>query len=62
MTRDEFEQTCKDVCPSCANGDSLRQREDTGEFVHDIHNKNAFSHVFCLASNYRNKHRDQVSG
>ncbi len=62
MTRDEFEQTCKDVCPNCANSAPLRQRTDTKEWVHDHVKGAGHSHAFCLASHFRNKHKDSIDG
>jgi hypothetical protein len=62
MTRDEFDQTCKDVCPHCNKGEKLRQREDTAEWVHDVYVARGQGHAFCLASHFRNKWARQLSG
>lgn len=62
MTRDEFEQTVKDICPHCKIGVTARQREDTKEFVHDIFRGTAVSHGICLATHYRNKWQGQLDG
>ena len=35
MTREEFETECRGICIHCREGIHLRQRHDTGEFVHD---------------------------
>jgi hypothetical protein len=35
MSTEEFEAQCKDLCPRCANGDPVRLRTDSGEWVHD---------------------------
>lgn len=62
MTRGEFEETCRDICPQCKAGIAIRQREDTKEMVHDSYRGNAISHSFCLASNFRNKYKDSLGG
>ena len=62
MTAEEFDKICFDVCPSCKNGVKLRQRDDTKEWVHDVYRGNTVSHSFCLASNFRNKHKDSLDG
>ena len=62
MTPENFEQFCKDICPHCAEGAPLRQRDDTREWVHDTTITlpagigKRMGHAFCLASNFRNKH------
>lgn len=35
MSTEEFEQKCKELCPNCAAGVTVRQREDTKEWIHD---------------------------
>lgn len=60
MTPFEFEQTVKDICPHCKIGVTVRQREDTGEFVHDIFRGTAVSHGICLATHFRKKHKDNL--
>jgi len=62
QTNEELEQVCKEICPSCAKGDPLRYRAETREWTHDLYSKGSFAHSFCLASNYRSKYKDQVSG
>lgn len=65
MTSEEFESFCRDICPQCKAGVVVRQREDTREFVHDIVSERgpmkSWSHVFCLASHFRIKHKDSLS-
>jgi len=60
MTREEFDQIVKDVCPHCRIGVETRQREDTREWVHDLFKGTAVSHGFCLATHFRNKHKDSL--
>lgn len=62
MTAEEFNATCQDVCSNCKAGVKLRQRTDTLEHVHDSYRGNAILHSFCLASNFRNKWKDQLDG
>lgn len=62
MTAEELESTCGDICPHCKASVKTRQRTDTLEWVHDIFRGNAISHAFCLASHFRNKHKDSLSG
>jgi hypothetical protein len=62
MTREEFDETCRDVCPHCKAGVKLRQRDDTKEFVHDLFRGTALSHGICLATHFRNKWEGQLSG
>ena len=63
MLRDEFESTCRDVCPHCNAGIPTRQREDTREYVHDrAVGKSGFAHSVCMTTHFRNKYKDQLSG
>lgn len=71
MTSDEFDRFCKDICPHCKQGRTLRQRDDTYEFVHDfasgpvdprIGRPTGMGHAFCLATHFRIKHKDSLSG
>lgn len=68
MTPENFEQFCKDICPHCAAGSSVRQRDDTGEIVHDTSIAipgtlgKRQGHAFCLASNFRKKWKDRIGG
>ena len=63
MTRTEFEDLCRAVCPHCAADQcrtqpSLRQRIDTGEFVHDsVVQRPGISHTLCFANYLRNSER-----
>lgn len=61
-SKDELEQVCKEICPACAAGNTIRQRTDTLEWIHTFTNQGGFSSAFCLASNYRNKYKDRFSG
>jgi hypothetical protein len=66
MTPAEFNQKCKDICPHCADGIPLRQREDTKEWCHDgaIQISGTLgrrqSHAICLANDFRNKEKIDV--
>lgn len=60
MTPSEFESTIKDICPHCKIGVTVRQREDTKEWVHDIFRGTAVSHGICLATHFRNKWKDSL--
>ncbi len=35
FTKQEIDELCAATCPHCKAGIAVRQREDTGEFVHD---------------------------
>jgi hypothetical protein len=35
VTREEYNEIIKMVCPHCRTGTALRQRKDTGEFIHE---------------------------
>lgn len=62
MTTEEFITTCRDVCPHCKLGIAVRQRDDTKEWVHDLFRGTAVSHGICLATHFRNLHKDSLSG
>ena len=67
MTMAEYLDLCGDICPNCAKVASLRQREDTKEWTHDINTEipgtlgKRMVHAFCLASHFRNKWKDKLS-
>lgn len=66
MTREQFETECRSICIHCREGIALRQRTDTGEFVHDgaiaipgtLGRRQ--SHAICMANDYRNEMKDKV--
>ncbi len=68
MTADEFEAKCKEACQYCHDGMAIRQREDTKEWVHEgavaIPGTlgKRMSHTVCLASDFRNEHKDHIVG
>ena len=71
MTPLEFETKCKDICPHCAAGETVRFREDTKEFVHDwsfgavdlkIGRRVGMGHGICQAHDLRMKGKDSVDG
>lgn len=62
LSRDQILELCRDVCPNCAAGAPLRQRIDTGEFVHDFTRGSGTSHAFCLAHHLRLKYREVLDG
>ena len=68
MTTDEFEVNCKEACQYCHDGMAIRQREDTREWVHEgavaIPGTlgKRMSHTVCLASDFRNEHKDHIIG
>jgi hypothetical protein len=68
VTPENFDQFCKDICPHCAVGAVARQRADTQAWVHDTMVDlpgtigKRMGHAFCLASNFRNKHKGVTSG
>lgn len=62
MIPDEFDAKCKALCPHCAAGAVLRQREDTLEWVHDfafgaidpkLGRPAGIGHGICLAHEFR---------
>ncbi len=53
MTDEERDQVARDNCPYCRAGRPVRQRADTGEFVHDIANGVAMKSVICLSNGLR---------
>ena len=59
MTRDEFEQECRKLCPLCASGTQLRYRPETREFVHDSRSQASFSITICRANKFRNDHENE---
>jgi len=68
MTVDDVEAYCKQVCQYCHDGMAIRQREDTKEWVHEgavaIPGTlgKRMSHTVCLASDFRNEHKDHIVG
>jgi len=68
MTADEFDAKCKELCQYCHDGMAMRQRTDTSEFVHEgavaIPGTlgKRMSHTVCLASDFRNTHKDHIVG
>ena len=68
VTPENFDQFCKDICPQCAAGAPVRQRVDSLEWVHDTAVEipgtigRRMGHAFCLASNFRNKHKGVMDG
>ncbi len=68
MTADEFDEKCKESCQYCHDGMAIRQREDTKEWIHEgavaIPGTlgKRMSHTVCLASNFRNDHKDHIVG
>ena len=68
MTKEEFKQACGSICTHCKYGIAVRQREDTKEWVHDGAIAIAgtlgrrHSHSICLANDYRNENKGNISG
>lgn len=62
LTKDQAQQICKEVCSECGKGSDPRRRDDTGEYIHEFVNGVAYSHRLCLATNFRNLHRDLLNG
>ncbi len=68
MTADEFDAKCKELCQYCHDSMAIRQREDTKEWVHEgavaIPGTlgKRMSHTVCLASDFRNEHKDHIVG
>lgn len=69
MTREQFETECRALCIHCREGIALRQRTDTGEWVHDGAVQipgtlvgRRHSHTICLANDFRNEQKDKISG
>ena len=68
MTHEEFETECRALCIYCREGVALRVRADTGENVHDgaiavpgtLGRRH--SHAICLANDYRNENKGNISG
>lgn len=54
MTRDEYDEVVRLVCPYCRQGRVARQRPDTREWVHDINDNNIQSHTICWATGLKN--------
>ncbi len=62
MSPEEFAAKCKELCPHCAAGEKVRQREDTAEFVHDfsfgavdplLGRPRGMGHSICQAHEFR---------
>ena len=62
MTPTEFDAECKNLCPHCAAGEPVRQRDDTKEWVHDFSfgavdpntgRKSGIGHSLCAAHEFR---------
>jgi hypothetical protein len=68
MTRAEFDQQCRDLCPHCKDGIALRYRSDTNEHVHDGALQipgtlgRRQSHAICHAHEFRTANKDSISG
>jgi hypothetical protein len=66
VTRDEFNQKCKELCPHC-EAIAVRLRIDTNEHVHDgaiaIPGTlgKRWSHTFCQANAFRHEWKDRLS-
>ncbi len=61
MTTDEFIKICRDICPHCRIGIAVRQRTDSGEWVHDIFRGTAVSHGVCMATHFRDIWKDKLT-
>ncbi len=67
LTKEEFDEICKLVCPQCRMGAALRQRQDTGEWVHD-HSvavgvaQRYISHGLCWSNGLRNSDKAPIAG
>ena len=59
MTRDEFEQECRQQCEYCMRGIAARYRPETREHVHDSRSGSAFSITICRANQFRNDHENE---
>ena len=57
MTRDEYFQKIRDLCPTCNAGVPVRYRPETREWVHDRVAKHGsatqFHHSLCQANDFR---------
>lgn len=60
MTREEFDQSVKEICPNCAAGIPVRFREDSKEWVHDraVGRGALFAHSLCVAHYFRMVHTE----
>ena len=54
ISKEEFYEMCQAICPHCRNGNTVIQRTDTLEFVHNNVKGSQFSHTICWASGLRN--------
>lgn len=70
MMNDEFEAKCREICLHCAAGEPVRQRTDTGEFVHDfsfggvdpkIGRRTGMGHSICSAHDLRTQWEGKLS-
>jgi len=52
VSKEELQALVNDICPHCAAGFEVRQRDDTKEWVHDQP-----GHTICWASRLRNNPR-----
>jgi hypothetical protein len=68
MTAVEFDEKCKALCQHCHDSMAIRQRDDTKEWIHEgaiaIPGTlgKRMSHTVCLASDFRNEHKDHLVG
>jgi hypothetical protein len=58
LSRSDFDEIARLVCPHCAAGDLARRRESSGEWVHStmrtVGTGGAFTHGLCWANRLRN--------
>ena len=71
MTPAEFKINCNNLCPHCAAGEAVRQREDTNEYVHDfsfgepdakIGRRVGIGHGICRAHAFRLEWTGKLDG
>lgn len=53
LTKLEYEEALRVMCPHCAAGNVPRRREDTGEIVHDLGVGNKNIHTICWSNHFR---------
>lgn len=55
LTKEEFEEAVRLICPYCRDGAALKYREATKEWVHDyVAVKGGSGHSICWANGLRN--------
>jgi hypothetical protein len=60
VNKEQVEQTIKDVCPRCNDGEAVERRVDTGEWIHRP--QGPHSVVLCLATHLRSKYQEVLNG